>query len=110
MKAPDEKFSDLETLIHVLETSFRQASVSEEVRPLSYATEQAILADEDFKAYINMMPEDLRIYYYCNERARNLANVLLTEYEYFFVQNDTLYGCRNQNDILLLTIDETHLS
>jgi len=110
MKTPDQKFSDLETLIYVLETSFRQASVSEEVRPLSHATEQAILADEDFNAHISMMPDDLRVYYYCNKRAKNLASVLLAEYEYFFVQNDTLYGYRNQNDILLLTFDETHLS
>lgn len=110
MKAPDQKFNDLETLIHVLETSFRQASVSEEMRPLSHATEQAIQADEDFNAHINMMPDDLRIYYYCNERAKSLAHVLLPEYEYFFVQDDTLYGYRNQNDILLLTLDETRLS
>jgi hypothetical protein len=56
------------------------------------------------------MSEDLRAYYYCNERAKNLAHVLVGEYEYFFVQNDTLYGYRNDNHILLLTLDETRLS
>jgi hypothetical protein len=110
MKAPDQKFSDLNTLIHVLKTSFRQASVSEEVRPLSHASEQAILADEEFTAHLNMMSEDLRAYYFCNERAKNLAHVLLGEYEYFFVQNDTLYGCRNEDHTLLLTLDEARLS
>lgn len=110
MKSPDQKFNDLETLIHVLKTTFRQAAVSEEVKPLSYASEQAILADEDFNAHVNLMPEDLRVYYYCNERAKKLASRLYACYDRFFVQEDTLYGYRNDSRVLLLSMDETCFS
>jgi hypothetical protein len=100
----NQTFKDEDTLLELL-FDFSLGEPSSLISGLRQDIEKDLEGNEEYKQYRATLEEEDRLELEAEERDLRLAEVLMTRFESFFVDQQTLYGRKGGEKTLLYSID-----